>query len=215
MGRCTTATVLELYIKFGSNIRDRHWDQHTYAPDIHLMTSRELTSGFDFWSAGHFRMAVVHLLINFGVDICIQSRVIDIFRNPRRRPPPSWIFKSCKFGTFVTYYMGRCTTATVLELYIKFGSNIRDSHWDQHTYAPDIHLMTSRELTSGFDFWSAGHLRTAVVHLPINFGVDIPVQSYRPSPLLWPVAYTTACTTVQAVMSQAFALGFCEAMHCL
>jgi len=43
------------------------------------MTSRELTSGFDFWSGGHLRMAVVHLPIKFGVDIYIQSRVIDIF----------------------------------------------------------------------------------------------------------------------------------------
>jgi len=42
------------------------------------MMSRELTSGFDFWSAGHLRMAVAHLSINIGVDICIQSRVIDI-----------------------------------------------------------------------------------------------------------------------------------------
>jgi len=42
------------------------------------MTSRELTSGFDFRSAGHLRMAVVHLPINFAVDICVQSRVIDI-----------------------------------------------------------------------------------------------------------------------------------------
>jgi len=42
--------------------------------------------------------------------------------------------------------------------------------------------MTSLELTSGFNFWSAGNLRMAVVHVPINFGVDIcnlyPVQSY-------------------------------------
>jgi len=30
--------------------------------------------------------------------------------------------------------------------------------------------MTSRELTSGFDYWSRGHLRMAVVHLPIKFG---------------------------------------------
>jgi len=43
------------------------------------MTSRELTSGFEFWSGGYLRMAVVHLPIIFGVDICIQSRVIDIF----------------------------------------------------------------------------------------------------------------------------------------
>ena len=71
--------VLELSIKFGSNICDSHCDQHTYAPDIHLMTSRELTSGFDFWSAGHLRMAVVHIPINVSPDICIQSRVIDIF----------------------------------------------------------------------------------------------------------------------------------------
>ena len=42
------------------------------------MTSRELTSGFDFWSRGHLRMVVVHLPIKLGVDICIQSRVIDI-----------------------------------------------------------------------------------------------------------------------------------------
>ena len=66
--------VLELHIKFCSNI----CVQHTYVLDVHLMTSRELTSGFDFWSRGHVRMAVVHLRIKFGVDIYIQSRVIDI-----------------------------------------------------------------------------------------------------------------------------------------
>jgi len=56
------------------------------------MTSRELTSGFDFWSRGHLRMAMMHLPIKFGADIniyCryiaiiyiadIQSAVIDIF----------------------------------------------------------------------------------------------------------------------------------------
>ena len=43
------------------------------------MTSRELTSGFDFWSRGHLRMAVVHLPVKFGADIFIQSRVIVIF----------------------------------------------------------------------------------------------------------------------------------------
>jgi len=43
------------------------------------MTSRELTSGFDFWSHGHLRMAVMHLPVKFGADIFIQSGVIDIF----------------------------------------------------------------------------------------------------------------------------------------
>ena len=47
--------------------------------DVHLMTSRELTSGFDFWSRDHLRMAVVHLPVKFGADIFIQSGVIDIF----------------------------------------------------------------------------------------------------------------------------------------
>jgi len=43
------------------------------------MTSRELTSGFDFWSRDHLRMAVMHLPIKLGADNFIQSRVINIF----------------------------------------------------------------------------------------------------------------------------------------
>ena len=42
------------------------------------MTSRELTSGFDFWSRGHLCMALMHLSIKFGADIFIQCAVIDI-----------------------------------------------------------------------------------------------------------------------------------------
>jgi len=43
------------------------------------MTSRELTSGFDFWLRGHLRMAITQLPMKFGTDIFIQSGVIDIF----------------------------------------------------------------------------------------------------------------------------------------
>ena len=43
------------------------------------MTSHELTSGFDLWSRGNLRGAVMHLPIKFGADIFMQSRVIDIF----------------------------------------------------------------------------------------------------------------------------------------
>jgi len=43
------------------------------------MTSRKLTSGFDFWSRGHLRMAVMHLSIKFGADTFIQFGVMDIF----------------------------------------------------------------------------------------------------------------------------------------
>jgi len=42
------------------------------------MTSRELTSGFDFWSCDHLRMAVMYLPVKFGADILIQCGVIDI-----------------------------------------------------------------------------------------------------------------------------------------
>ena len=37
--------------------------------------------------------------------------------------------------------------------------------------------MTSRELTSGFDLWSRGHLCMAVMHLHIKIGADIFIQS--------------------------------------
>jgi len=43
------------------------------------MTSRELTSGLDFFSRGHLRMAVMHRPVKFDADIFIQSGVIDIF----------------------------------------------------------------------------------------------------------------------------------------
>jgi len=65
--------------KFGSNTCYGHWDRRTYASDVHLMTSRELTSGLEFWSRGHLRTAVMHLPIKFGADIFIQSGVMDIF----------------------------------------------------------------------------------------------------------------------------------------
>ena len=77
--------------KFGSNICYSHWHRRIYASDFHLMTSRELASGFKFWSRGHSRMVAVHLPIKFGADIFIWSRVIGIFPKLNWRPPPSWI----------------------------------------------------------------------------------------------------------------------------
>ena len=67
--------------KFDSNICYSHWDWRSYASDIHSMTSCELTSGFDFWSRGNLRVAVVHLPMKFVADIFIQSGVIDISLN--------------------------------------------------------------------------------------------------------------------------------------
>ena len=211
------------------------------------MTSRELTSGFDFWSRGHLRMAMVHLPIKLGVDIYIQSRVIDICSKfkmaaaaildfqfmwiwPFRRVD-SVVFVFCaKFGSntcyshwdrrtcfrhsfddvtrinfrfrllviwssprdsdassyiiwckislsspdfflhffpkfkmaaaaildfqFMWIWLFPCVDSVVFVFCTKFCSNICYSHWDRRTYASDLHLMTSRELASGFNFWS-------------------------------------------------------------
>ena len=73
------SVVFVFCIKFGSTVCYSHWDRRTYASDLHLMTSRELTSGFNFWSRGHLCMALVRLPVKFGADIFIQSGVIDIF----------------------------------------------------------------------------------------------------------------------------------------
>jgi len=107
------------------------------------MTSRKKSSGFEFWSC-----------VIYTWPWCIFLQILRSywhFRNPRQRPPPSWIFKSCTFGTF------RHVNSVVLELYIKFRSNICESHWDQHTYA---HLMTSREL----NMWLSPYGRGASSH---------------------------------------------------
>ena len=65
-----------------------------------------------------------------------------------------------------------CVDCGICVLY-QIGLNICTGYWDWRNYASDVHLMTSRELTSGFDFWSRGHLRMAVMHLPVKFGADI------------------------------------------
>ena len=60
----------------------------------------------------------------------------------------------------------RCVDSVVFVLCTKLGSNICTGQWDRRTYASEVHLMTSRELTSGFDFDQVhDRLRIAVMHL--------------------------------------------------
>jgi len=68
------------------------------------MTTRELTSGFDFWSRGHLRVAVVHLHIKYGEDIFIQFGFIDIF--PK--------FKMAVFSEYVNLAIRVCLTVWYL-----------------------------------------------------------------------------------------------------
>jgi len=116
------------------------------------MTSRELTSGFDFWSRGHLRMAVMHLRVKFGADILIQSGVIDIIPKFIWRPPPSWIYRLCEFGhsdVLTVWYL--CSVPNWVKIYALV------SEIDARMLQTFI-LMTLRELTSSFDFWSRDHL---------------------------------------------------------
>jgi len=134
-----------------SNICYSHWDQCTYASDLHLMTSRKLTSGFDFWSCGHLRMAVMHLLIKLGADIFIQTEVLTCFWNARWQPSPSWIFRLCEFGhsgELIVWYL--CSVSNLVQIFCY-------SHWNRRTYR--------------------GHLCMAVMYLAVQFGADIFIQS--------------------------------------
>ena len=101
----------------------------TFVEYIHLYSSQQWRhakkSGFDFWSCVISTWPWRICRPNF-VQIALSNSELDIFRNPRWRPPPSWIFKSCKFGTF------RHVNSVVLEHCIKFCSNIC-SHGDRHT----------------------------------------------------------------------------------
>jgi len=86
------------------------------------MTSRELTSGFDFWSRGHLRMAVTHLHIKFGADIFIQSRVIDIFTKLKMAAAAILDFQVMRIWPF------RRVDSVAFVFCAKFSSNICYSH---------------------------------------------------------------------------------------
>ena len=77
-----------------------HWGQRTYASDFNFMTSRELTSGFDFWSRGHLRIAVMHRPIKFGADIFIHSAVIDVFSEIQDGGSCHLGYSGCEFGHY-------------------------------------------------------------------------------------------------------------------
>ena len=123
------------------------------------MTSRELTSGFDFWS---------HVISAWSW--CIFSSNLE--QIPLSNPE----LLTMDFQVMLIWLFWRADSV-VFVLCGKFGSNIRSSQWDRRTCASDVHLMTSRELTSGFDFWKCGHLRMASMHISIKNGADILIQS--------------------------------------
>jgi len=104
-------------------------------------------------------------------DIFIQSVVIDIFPKFKMAATAILDFQ------FMWIWPFRRVDSVVFVLCTKFCSNIYYSYWDRRKYAADLRLVTSRELTFGFDFWSRGHLCMAVMHLHMKFGANIFIQS--------------------------------------
>jgi len=108
---------------------------------------------------------------NLMQDVFIQSKVIDIF--PKFKMAADAIL-DCQFMWIWPFQsvdsVVWCSVPNLVQIFC-------NSHWDRCTCASDLHLMTSRELTSGFDFWSRGHVCMSSMHLPVKFGADIFIQS--------------------------------------
>jgi len=62
-------------------------------------------------------------------------------------------------------------------------SNISHSLRDWRPFVPDVRLMNSSKLTSGFDFESCGHLCIALLHLTIKFINILIIAVWK----LWPL----------------------------
>jgi len=116
-------------------------------------------------------MAVMHLHIKFGANIFIQFGVIVIF--------PKFKITAAAILDFQIMWISpfRRVDSVVFVFCSKYGSDICYSHWDRRIYASDFHLMTSRELTSAFKFWSRDHIRMVAMHLRIKVGADIFIWS--------------------------------------
>ena len=130
-GRNYIVTVSTVYVFVGKAI------EHMSAES--LMTSRELTSGFDLCSSNYFHMAVMHLSTKFDGNIFIQSGNIDIFRDSIWLPPPSWILIISEF-----------VPPWSLSVFLSCVPNcVHIFPVVSETLVRDVWLMTSYELTSG------------------------------------------------------------------
>ena len=147
--------------KFGSNICYSHWDRRTicFRPSFDDVTR----INFRFrllvtWSSAHGRGTSSHKIwCRYHYPVRSYCHFSEIQDGGRRH----LVFQIMWIWPF------RRVDSVIFVLCTKFGSNICYSYWDRRIYASDIDLMTSRDLTSGFHFWSRGHLRMAMVHIPI------------------------------------------------
>ena len=102
-----------------------------------------------------------------------SPELLTFFRNSKWRPPPSWIFSLCEYGNtgvFMVWYL--CSVPNFVQISVIVT--------EISTYAPDIHLMTSRELTSMLrllNMWSSPHRRDASSHIIWCIYI-YPIRSY-------------------------------------
>ena len=77
------------------------------------MTSRELTSGFQFWSGGYLRMAVVHLPIKF----VSSPEILTFFPKLKMAAAAILIFSLCEFGhsgVLIVWYL--CSVPNLVQI---------------------------------------------------------------------------------------------------
>ena len=81
--------VLELCAKFGSHISYGPRERRSFVPHVRLMTSGELTSGFDFFgSCGYLRSSFNQIRCRYLQPL----RRYYIYEMQDGRCPPSWIY---------------------------------------------------------------------------------------------------------------------------
>ena len=83
--------VLELCTKFGSNMWYNRWQRPTFVPDIRLMTSCELTSGFFFGHVGISAWSCYIFVPNFVQMSSSSTDILAFYEGRYSRRPPSWI----------------------------------------------------------------------------------------------------------------------------
>jgi len=121
----------------------------------------------------HLRMAVMYLPTKFSANSSIQFGVIDIFRNPRWRPPQSWIFRLSEFGhsgVLTVWYL--CSIPSLVQISVIV------------TEIDDLYFRRSFDDVTRINFrlrllvtWSFPHGRDASSHI-IWCRYLYPVRSY-------------------------------------
>jgi len=84
---------------------------------VRLMTSRELTSGFDFWSCVISAWSWCIFSSNLKQIHLFNPELLTFSPYSRWRPPPSWIFRLCSFDyscVYIVWYL--CSVPNLVQI---------------------------------------------------------------------------------------------------